>query len=59
MREHLRPVIEEDKFATEEIEKMFAIIGEEPEELLLKSDRTAVEGRRKLQAVMDAEGQGD
>lgn len=59
MKEYLRPVIDEDKFATEEIEKMLAIVGEEPEELLIKSDRNAVEGRRMLQAMMEAEGQGD
>lgn len=55
MQDYLRPVIAEDKFATEEIEKMLAIIGENPEELLLKSDRNAVEGRRMLQQMMDAE----
>jgi phenylpropionate dioxygenase-like ring-hydroxylating dioxygenase large terminal subunit len=55
MFEFLKPVIDEDKFATEEIEKMLAIIGEQPEELLIKSDRNAVEGRRMLQAMMDAE----
>ena len=51
----LKPVIDEDKFATEEIEKMLAIIGENPDELLIRSDRNAVEGRRMLQAMMDAE----
>lgn len=55
MDEYLKPVIAEDKFATEEIEKMLAIIGENPDELLIKSDRCAVEGRRMLQAMMDAE----
>jgi vanillate O-demethylase monooxygenase subunit len=48
-------VIEEDKFATEEIEKMLAIVGEEPGELLIKSDRNAVEARRMLQKMMDEE----
>jgi len=55
MKEYLKPVIEEDKFATEEIEKMLSIIGENPQELLIKSDRNAVEARRMLQAMMDAE----
>jgi phenylpropionate dioxygenase-like ring-hydroxylating dioxygenase large terminal subunit len=55
MFELLKPVIDEDKFATEQIEKMLAIIGENPAELLLRSDRNAVEGRRMLQAMMDAE----
>lgn len=58
MEEYLRPVIAEDKFATEEIEAMLAVVGENPEELLLKSDRNAVEGRRMLQAMMDAEQVG-
>lgn len=57
--EYLKPVIAEDKFATEEIEKMLAIVGEEPEELLIRSDRNAVEGRRMLQAMMDAEQAGE
>ncbi|WP_254913841.1 hypothetical protein [Sphingobium sp. Z007] len=55
MFDYLRPVLEEDKFATEEIEKMLAVIGENPDELLIKTDRNAVEGRRMLQAMMDAE----
>jgi len=55
MLELLKPVIAEDKFATEEIEKMLAISGEAPEELLIRSDRNAVEGRRMLQAMMDEE----
>ncbi len=55
MKDYLRPVIEEDKFATEEIEKMLAIVGESPPELLIKSDRNAVEARRMLQAMMDDE----
>jgi vanillate O-demethylase monooxygenase subunit len=55
MFDYLRPVLEEDKFATEEIEKMLAVIGENPSELLIKTDRNAVEGRRMLQAMMDAE----
>jgi vanillate O-demethylase monooxygenase subunit len=55
MFEVLKPVIAEDKFATEEIEKMLAICGEHPEEFLIRSDRNAVEGRRMLQAMMDAE----
>lgn len=31
------------------------VVGENPDELLIKSDRNAVEGRRMLQAMMDAE----
>jgi vanillate O-demethylase monooxygenase subunit len=57
MKGYLRPVIEEDKFATEEIEKMLAIVGEEPGELLIKSDRNAVEARRMLQKMMDEESE--
>ena len=55
MVDYLKPVIEEDKFATEEIEKMLALIGEEPRELLIKSDQNAVEARRMLKAMMQAE----
>ncbi|EZP71096.1 putative iron-sulfur protein [Sphingomonas paucimobilis] len=55
MKDYLKPVIGEDKFATEEIEKMLAVVGENPRELLIRTDRTAVEGRRMLQAMMDAE----
>ncbi|MEO6187076.1 MAG: iron-sulfur protein, partial [Steroidobacteraceae bacterium] len=58
MVEYLRPVVAEDVFATEEIEKMIATLDEVPRELLLKSDATAVQGRRILQAMMLAEGQG-
>ena len=57
MREYLRPVIQEDKFATEEIEKILTVVGESPPELLLRSDRNAVRGRRMMQAMIDAEGQ--
>jgi vanillate O-demethylase monooxygenase subunit len=56
--EILRPVIQEDVFATVEIEKILSTLDEVPQELLLKSDATAVRGRRILQAMMDAEGQG-
>ncbi len=54
-KEFLKPVLEEDIFASEEIEKMLALIGGQPEELLLKSDQNAVEARRMLQMMMDAE----
>jgi phenylpropionate dioxygenase-like ring-hydroxylating dioxygenase large terminal subunit len=57
--EILRPVVQEDVFATEEIEKILATLDEVPPELLLRSDATAVRGRRILQAMMDNEGQGD
>jgi vanillate O-demethylase monooxygenase subunit len=58
MVEALRPVIAEDVFATEQIEKIVSTLGEAPQELLLRSDQTAVMGRRRLQSMMDAEGQG-
>ena len=54
MEDYLKPVVGEDKFATEEIEKMLKIIGENPSELRIKADRNAVEARRMLQAMMDA-----
>jgi hypothetical protein len=55
MKERLAPVLEEDIFATVEIEKIIATMDDLPPELMLKSDGTAVLGRRKLQAMMDAE----
>jgi phenylpropionate dioxygenase-like ring-hydroxylating dioxygenase large terminal subunit len=55
MVEALRPVIAEDVFATEQIEKIITTLDEVPRELLLKSDATAAQGRRILQAMMDAE----
>jgi phenylpropionate dioxygenase-like ring-hydroxylating dioxygenase large terminal subunit len=58
MVELLKPVIAEDVFATEQIEKIVTTLDEVPQELLLRSDQTAVMGRRRLQAMMDAEGQG-
>lgn len=51
----LGKVIEEDKFAVEEVEKMLQLVSELPSELLIKSDHAAVEGRRMLQAAMDVE----
>lgn len=55
MVEYLKPVVAEDVFATEEIEKMVSMLDGIPPELMLKSDATAVQGRRILQAMMDAE----
>jgi len=51
----LEPVIEEDAMATREIENMLNNLGYFPDELMLKSDAGAVQGRRKLQAMMDRE----
>lgn len=59
MRASLAPVIDEDIFASVEIEKMIDLYdGEPPAELMVKSDTNAVEGRRMLQAMMDAEAAG-
>jgi len=55
MQVYLRPVVDEDAFASKEIETMLNSIGYEPKELMLKSDGTAVRGRRALQAMMDRE----
>ncbi|WP_375392985.1 Rieske 2Fe-2S domain-containing protein [uncultured Sphingomonas sp.] len=52
---YLVPVIEEDIFASVEIEKMLRLAGGRPDELMIRSDRNAVEARRMLQAMMDAE----
>lgn len=51
----LWPVLDEDKSATEEIEKIIGMSETLPPELMLKSDGTAVIGRRILQQMMDAE----
>ncbi|BAK65197.1 putative iron-sulfur protein [Sphingobium sp. SYK-6] len=51
----LEPVLAEDSFATEEIEKIISTMDALPPELMLKSDVTAVQGRRILQAMMDRE----
>ena len=55
MVEYLKPVLAEDIFATEAIEKIITTVDEVPPELMLRSDTTAVQGRRILQAMMDAE----
>lgn len=55
MRDYLKPVIAEDVFATEAIEKIVATVDEVPPELMLRSDTTAVLGRRVLQRMMDEE----
>ncbi len=55
MVEYLKPVLAEDIFATEAIEKIITTVDEVPPELMLRSDTTAVQGRRVLQAMMDAE----
>jgi vanillate O-demethylase monooxygenase subunit len=57
-KEFLVPVIEEDAMATREIEEMLTTLGYYPDELMLKSDVGAVQGRRKLQAMMDREREG-
>lgn len=55
MKEYLKPVINEDVMATEEIEAMLSTLGNAPEELIVKSDAGAVQARRRLQAMMDRE----
>jgi vanillate O-demethylase monooxygenase subunit len=55
MATYLTPVLEEDVFATEHIEKIISTVDDVPPELMLRSDTTAVLGRRVLQAMMDAE----
>lgn len=55
MVEDLKPVVDEDVFATVEIEKIVQTMDALPPELMLKSDGTAVLGRRKLQEMMDLE----
>lgn len=54
-REIVRKVLDEDILATEEIERIVSQLDEVPAELMIRSDTTAVQGRRILQAMMDAE----
>ena len=54
-KEFLKSVIDEDIFATVEIEKMLVNLGHSPAELMLRSDTGAVRARRLLQAMMDKE----
>ncbi len=51
----LPPVFDEDSFATVEIEKILTRCETLLSELMLKCDGTAVESRRLLQRMMDAE----
>jgi len=51
----LWPVLDEDIFATEEIEKMIERAEALPLELMVRSDTTTVEGRRMIQRMIDAE----
>jgi phenylpropionate dioxygenase-like ring-hydroxylating dioxygenase large terminal subunit len=55
VKERLKPVLDEDAFATAEIEKIVSTVDALPPELMLKSDATAIIGRRMLQAMMDEE----
>jgi len=54
-RDALGAVVAEDVFATEEIEKILRDSEELPPELMIRSDATAVEGRRLIQRMMDEE----
>lgn len=53
--EIVRKVLDEDILATVEIERMVSRLDEIPQELMLRSDSTAVQGRRIVQAMMDRE----
>ena len=55
MQEYLRSVVAEDVFATVEIETLLSSLDHAPNELMLKSDTTAVQARRALQAMMEKE----
>jgi len=55
LEEYLRSVVAEDAFATAEIENMLTNLGYVPNELMLRSDTTAVLGRRALEAMMEKE----
>ncbi len=53
----LWPVLDEDIFATEEIEKIIRRADVLPLELMVRSDATTVEGRRIIQRMIDAEAE--
>lgn len=53
----LWPVLDEDIFATEEIEKIVQRADVLPLELMVRSDTTTVEGRRIIQRMIDAEAE--
>ncbi len=55
-QKYLVDVIAEDIFASVEIEKMIKLVGT-PTEFIIKSDRNAVEARRMLRVMMDAENE--
>lgn len=55
MREKLIGVLQEDRFAAEEIERLLAGSGGEPAEMLFRSDKTLVTGRRLMQQMMSRE----
>jgi vanillate O-demethylase monooxygenase subunit len=54
-RRYLPGVLQEDTDAVTAIEELLGLAAELPPELMLKTDATAVAGRRKLQAMMDQE----
>ena len=51
----LMPTLEEDMFATGEIEKMISQFDSVPDEVLLKADTTCVMGRRLFTNAVRAE----
>ncbi|MEO0030530.1 MAG: hypothetical protein RIS94_288 [Pseudomonadota bacterium] len=55
LKSALWPVLDEDIFATEEIEKIIERSETLPLELMVRSDATTVEGRRIIQRMIDAE----
>jgi vanillate O-demethylase monooxygenase subunit len=57
LKQALWPVLDEDIFATEEIEKIILRSEQLLPELMIRSDTTTVEGRRIVQRMMDLESQ--
>lgn len=53
--EAILPTIDEDIFASEELEKMIDLCGGRPSELMINSDKNAVLGRRLIQQMINAE----
>lgn len=51
----IMPTIEEDMFATQEIERIIQGLGEAPPEILIRADATCVQGRRLFEAMIRRE----
>jgi phenylpropionate dioxygenase-like ring-hydroxylating dioxygenase large terminal subunit len=55
VRRSIGAVLDEDIFATEQIERMITALDPPPRDMMVRSDAAVVRGRAMLQAAMDAE----